>query len=248
MDKMQRKRTVLITGGSRGIGKAAVRAFAQNGYNVAFCYKNSEEAAEEVLKELLDNQINALKIQCDVSDMQQVRKMYETLKKHFGFVDTIVNNAGISHYKMFLDETEKDFDEVISQDLKSVFNVCSVFCPDMVRQAFGRVINVSSVWGQDGACMETLYSAAKAAVIGFTKALSKELCISGVTVNAVAPGLIDTDMNARLSKEEKNAFIESIPAGRIGTSEETAAAILFLAQRSSSYISGQVLGVNGGMR
>lgn len=243
----QRKRVALITGGSRGIGAAIVKSLAQTGYNIAFCYKENDKAADEILAYLIENNCNALKIKCDVSDFSQVQNMYVTLKKHFGFIDTVVNNAAEGHYKLFLDETEKDFEQVINNNLKSVFNVCSAFAPDMVSEKFGRIINIASMWGQTGASMETLYSMSKAGVIGFTKALSKELAVSGVTVNAVSPGLIDTDMNKRFTKTEMKDIIDLIPANKIGTPAEVAAAVVFLADVKSSYITGQVLGVNGGI-
>lgn len=242
------KRTVLVTGGARGIGKAIVEYFAENGFNIAFCYKNSEKQADDLLNKLLEKEVNAVKIKCDVSIEKEIADMFEITKKAFGFVDTVINNAGISHINLFKDETLKNFDNIVSQNLKSVFLVTKSYLPDMIERKFGRVINISSVFGEEGAGMEVLYSMTKAGVIGLTKALAKEVGPSGITVNAVAPGFIDTDMTKIYTKEERDGFILSVPAMRAGSPADVAAAALFLSKDDSSYISGHVLSVNGAYR
>ncbi len=247
MRAMERKRTVFITGGTRGIGRGLVDAFSESGYNVAFCYKNSDELAKEIADKLSERQINAIAVKCDVTDYKAVADAYGRLKSHFGFVDTVINNAGVSRYALFTDETEKDFDAIVGANLKSVFNVCNLFAPDMVSQKFGRIINVSSVWGVSGASMETLYSMTKAGVIGLTKALAKELAPSGVTVNSIAPGFIDTEMNSVFSEEERRAIIDGIPVGRSGNVKDVAAAALYLAGENGGFITGEVINVNGGV-
>jgi 3-oxoacyl-[acyl-carrier protein] reductase len=173
--------------------------------------------------------------------------MYCFTKEHFGFVDTVINNAGVACDKILADCTEADFDKTVGINQKGVFNVSKAYSPDMTDRRFGRIINISSVWGEAGASAETLYSMTKAGVIGFTKALAKELAPSGVTVNAIAPGLIDTAMNKRLSKSDIAEFLKSVPLGRIGLPSDVAAAALFLASGTSGYITAQTIGVNGGM-
>ena len=241
------KRTVFITGGTRGIGRGLVDAFAENGYNVAFCYKNSGDKAKEIVSRLAARQINALAVRCDVSSYSAVEKAYRELKSQFGFVDTVINNAGVARYSLFTDETENDFDNIVANNLKSVFNVCSVFTPDMVSSKFGRIINISSVWGVCGASMETLYSMTKAGVIGLTKALAKELAPSGITVNSIAPGFIDTEMNSSFTADEKKAITDDIPVGRAGHVKDVSAAALYLAGENSGFITGEVINVNGGI-
>ena len=169
----------------------------------------------------------------------------ETLYK-FGSLDVLVNNAGIAYQGLITDTDEIDFDRIIDVNLKGVFNCCKSVIPSMVSQQSGKIINISSMWGQVGASCEVAYSAAKAGVIGLTKALAKELAPSGITVNCIAPGLIETSMNSNLTIEELNDFVEGIPLGRIGSADEIAAAIEFLSSDEADYITGQVLGINGG--
>ncbi len=244
---MKRNRNVFITGGTRGIGRGLTEAFAENGFGVAFCYKNSDALAKEIVAEFTARQVNVLAIECDVSDYKAVQRAYKEIKICFGFTDTVINNAGVSRYALFTDETEKDFDAVVNANLKSVFNVCNVFAPDMVSEKFGRIINISSVWGVCGASMETLYSMTKAGVIGLTKALSKELAPSGITVNSIAPGFIDTDMNSVFTEAERREIVNEIPVGREGDVKDIAAAALYLAGENSGFITGEVINVNGGI-
>lgn len=245
MDKLYR-RVALVTGGTRGIGRETVRQLAKNGFCVAFCYSKSVDESTELIAELLAGEVNACAYKCDVSDYEAVQLLKNQVNADFGFVDTIINNAGIEHTKLFTLETSLDFDTVIGVNLKGAFNICKAFVPNMIASGYGRIINISSIWGEVGASLEVLYSAAKAGLIGFTKALAKELAPSNITVNAVSPGIIDTKMNEKLSAQELSEFLSAVPISRLGTVEEVASAILFLAQENSGYITGQVLSINGG--
>ena len=235
-----------MTGGAKGIGKAIVEKLAEVGFSVAVNYNTSEQAAFEIVAKLQSRGVNALAIKADVSDFNEVKRMYDECRAYFGFVDTLVNNAGISLIKPLYECTETDFDRVIAVDLKSVFNTCRIFTPDMTGEGFGRIVNVSSVWGEYGGSTETLYSAAKAGVIGFTKALNAELARGGVVVNAVSPGFINTSMNAELRNEDVAAFLESVSVGRVGSPEEVAEAVEFLT-RENLYVAGANISVNGGI-
>ena len=243
---MERKRVALVTGGAKGIGKAIALKLADAGFSLAINYRTSEKEANELVSYLQSRGVNALAIRADVSKRDEVKKMYETCRAYFGFVDTVINNAGVSQYKMFCDCTDEDYDFVMNNNLRSAVNVCSLFSPDMVSNNFGRIVNISSVWGEQGASMEVLYSASKAGVIGLSKALNAELAPSGVIVNAVTPGFIDTDMNAHLSKEDVDAFTQSVSVGRIGKPSEVADVVELLTRRDL-YIAGAVIPVNGGL-
>ena len=226
---------VLITGGSRGIGAAAVRAFARAGYRVSFFYEKSREAAEALAAET-----GAEALCCDVADTEAVARAVEALPP----VDVLVNNAGISHVGLISQISPQEWDRLFAVNVKSVYNTVRVVLPAMLQKQAGAIVNVSSMWGQAGASCEAAYSATKGAVIALTQALARELGPSGIRVNAVSPGLIDTEMNAKLSQADKDALAEDTPLGRVGTPEEVAEAILYLAR--ASFVTGQILPVNGG--
>ena len=239
-------RTALITGGTRGIGKQAVYALAQNGYRVAFCYKNNDDLAQKIVSDCQKKGYFVCGFKCDVSDFNAVKNLKKEVSNVFGQIDTIINNAGISHKNLFVDETPKTVADVLSVNFNSVFNVTNAFAPDLISQQFGRIINISSVFGVHGASCESIYSSAKSAIIGLTKSLAKEFGSSNITVNAIAPGLIDTDMNSDLSDAEKSEFLSKLSIKRAGTVGEIADAICFLASNKAAYITGQVLNINGG--
>lgn len=239
--------TVLITGGAGGIGSECTKAFARAGYRVAIAYRNSESEAEKLLEFLLNMGVDAAAFKANLCDYNDTERFASEVLKRFGRVDVLVNNAGIAQIKMFNDITESDWDNMMNTNVKSIFNCCKHFLPQMISRKAGRIINISSMWGQQGASCEVHYSSSKAAVIGFTKALAKELGLSGITVNCVAPGAIDTAMNVGLDKESKALLCDEIPLNRFGKASEVAEAVLFLASPNASYITGQVLGVNGGM-
>lgn len=234
-------KTVLITGASRGIGAAAAREFSKKGWHVIINYNNSEKKAENLAKE-----IGASVFKADVSDLVSVEKMHSELNRAGVHIDCIVNNAGISQEALFTDITESDWDRMFAVNTKGAFLVTRTFLPDMLSRQKGSIVNVSSIWGETGAAMEVHYSASKAALIGMTKALAKELAPSGIRVNCVCPGYVDTDMNSQYTAEEIYNITNDIPLGRISSPDEIAKTIEFLASDSAAYITGQVIGVNGG--
>lgn len=230
-------KTALVTGGSRGIGAACCRVLAKKGFRVAINYHHSKEQALKLAKE-----IDGIAIEADVSDRAQVIKMFQRA----GSVDVLVNNAGIAQQKLFTDLTEEDWRGMFAVDVDGVFHCCQCALPYMIHEKAGSIINISSMWGQVGASCEVHYSAAKAAVIGLTKALAKELGPSHIRVNAIAPGVILTEMNQQHSAETLRELAEETPLERLGMPEEIAQAVAFLAGETSSFITGQILGVNGG--
>lgn len=241
-------KTVLITGASRGIGRETAKKFAENGYNVAINYNKRKIAAEELCREIKTLGGSAEVFGADVSDNFQVEKMITAVNQRFGTIDVLVNNAGIAPVQgLFTDFKEHEMKEVFETNVFGMMNCARVIVPQMVREHTGKIVNVSSIWGICGASCEVLYSSAKAAVIGFTKALARELAPSGINVNCVAPGLIDTDMNAHLSDEDINAFCQEIPLQRVGTVRDVAETVFFLASDAASYITGQTLAVDGGI-
>lgn len=237
-------KTIFITGGSRGIGEAVVR-MAAGEYNVAFTYNKSKERAL-ALQEELSRVGGVIAIECDVSDDISVRNAVEVAKKRFGKIDVLINNAGISKCGLFVDMPSSEWKSLFDVNVNGVFNVTKAVLPDMLSRHSGDIINVSSVWGEQGASMEVAYSATKAAIIGFTKALAKEVAPNGVRVNAVAPGAIDTDMMSCYTKQEIDELCrDGIPVGRLGKPDEVAKAILYLAK--AEYAVGSVLTVSGGL-
>lgn len=239
-------RTVLITGASRGIGAAAARRFAEAGDRVAVNYVNNKNLAQGLVADLLSSGYQAKAFRADISCMTDVIRMLNDVHLAFGPVDVLVNNAGIAEQKVFAEITEQDWDRMFGTNVKGMYFCAQAVLSDFLQKQAGSIINVSSVWGITGASCEVHYSAAKAAVIGFTKALAKELAPSGVRVNCVAPGVIATDMNAALSEETLAGLREETPLGAIGTPEQIAESIHFLASGQAGFITGQVLSPNGG--
>ncbi len=233
---------VIITGGSRGIGAECVRRFSARGDSVAFIYKSSDLAARE-----LGAETGAVLVKADLSANGEAAAAIDTAILALGGVDVIVNNAGVSKIGLFTDMSEDEVRELIGCDLEAAMLVSKAAIPTMVRQHKGFIINISSMWGVTGASCEVAYSAAKAGLIGFTKALAKELGPSGITVNCVAPGVIATEMNACLDKGTIESLCDETPLGRIGTVGDVAEAVLFLASEKASFITGEVLNVNGGL-
>ena len=232
---------VLVTGGSRGIGAAAVRLFAAHGWQVIANYRCSEEQARTLAAETGCSLCRA-----DVSEAEDRKKLLEFTENTFGGIDVLVNNAGISLFGLFDTIPAAEVRQMYGVNLTGTVELCRLFLPQMLRRKSGCIVNVSYVWGISGASCEVDYSAAKAAVAGLTRALAREVGPSGVRVNCVAPGVIDTDMNSQLTYEEMLALTDEIPLMRLGTAEEAAKAIFFLASDDSAYITGQVLGVDGG--
>lgn len=239
-------KTVIVTGASRGIGACIAKEFAKHGYNVVLNYFKSEEKAKEVSKEIESLGARVLLSKADVSDPAQVQAMVEEAIKVFGNVDVLVNNAGISISGLLIDMTNEQIQNLVSTNLVSQIVCAREVAKHMIGCQSGRIVNVSSIWGVVGGSNETVYSATKAGIIGFTNALAKELGLSNITVNAVAPGAIETDMMKCYDAETKNQIAEETTLGRIGKPEEIAKAVLFLASDDASYITGQVLRVDGG--
>lgn len=239
-------RSVLITGASRGIGRAAAIRFAQDGFNVAMCCRSRTGELEETAA-LLRKQyhVQTLCFTGDAGSYQDMERFCRLAQETFGRIDVLVNNAGISWIGLLTDMTPEDWDSVIRTNLTSVFNTCRLLIPDMVRCKAGHIVNVSSVWGVCGASCEAAYSASKGGINALTQALAKELAPSGIAVNAIACGTIDTDMNACFSPEERAQLEEEIPAGRYGTPEE-AAELIFRLAVCSPYLTGQIVRLDGG--
>lgn len=244
---MKNGKVAVVTGGASGIGKAVVRALCNDGFAVAINYNSSEAQALALASELSVNGSKVITIKADVSSSSDVNNMMNTVKEVLGTPDVLVNNSGIAQQKLFTDITDDDWSRMIGVNLTGVFNACRAVLPFMIHEKKGRIINISSMWGQVGASCEVHYSAAKAGVIGLTKALAQEVAPSGITVNCVAPGAIETKMMAAFSQEDIDCLCEEIPVGRLGKAEEIADVVAFLASEKSEYITGQVFGVNGGM-
>lgn len=237
---------MLITGGSGGIGGAIAERFASARMKVVIHYMNSHESANEVARRCMNLGSQVMTVAADLRDRSQLQRMAERLAASGMQPDILVNNAGKSHYGMLADLTEEDWDDVMDINLKGTFLCSQIFMPYMVSQRFGRIINVSSVWGVSGASCEVAYSASKGGVNAFTKALAKELAPSGVTVNAVAPGAVRTAMLDNLAEDEIRMLEDEIPAGRLAAPEEIASLVYFLALPESGYINGQIISPNGG--
>lgn len=237
----------LVTGSSRGIGRSIAVELSKHGVIAIINYKDDKAGAEETLREVKGNGGNGAIFRCDISVNTEAKNMLEDIVSKFGKIDILVNNSGISKIGLFMDMTEKDYDDMMNVNFKGVYNCTSYAVKDMIKRKSGAVINISSIWGNVGASCEVLYSATKGAINSFTKALGKELAPSGIRVNAISPGVIDTKMNKVFSKEEREELKNEIPMMRFGNTEEIAKAAAFLASSEASYITSQVLTVDGGM-
>lgn len=240
-------KTAVVTGGSRGIGRAVCLELAAGGANVVLCYAGNEAAAQETVQAVEALGAKALAVRCDVSDAVQVDALVKSAVEVFGRIDILVNNAGITRDNLLMRMSEADFDAVVAANLKGAFLCMKAASRLMLKQRYGRIVNLSSVVGLRGNAGQVNYAASKAGVIGMTKSLAKELASRGVTVNAVAPGFIETDMTAALSEAARSAAQGSIPMGRLGGPEDVARAVGFLASDDAAYVTGQVLAVDGGM-
>ena len=241
------QRTALITGASRGIGAATARRLARAGYAVAVNYCRSEERALALVEELREAGHTAMAVHADVSDPDQVGNMVDNVLDKFCQLDILVCNAGRSWVGLLGDMTPEEWRELFAVNLDSVFYCCKAVMPHMIHRKRGKIITISSMWGQVGASCEAAYSASKAGVIGLTKALAKELGPSGITVNCVAPGVVDTEMNQNLTAEDLDALRQETPLERIGMAEDVAESVLFLASEGADFITGQVICPNGGL-
>ena len=240
-------KTAIVTGGSRGIGRAVCLELAQGGANIVLCYAGNDSAAMKTAADCEAIGVKAIALRCDVSDSAQVGALVEAAVERFGRVDILVNNAGITRDNLVMRMSEEDFDAVIAANLKGTFLCMKAVSRLMLKQRYGRIVNLSSVVGLRGNAGQVNYAASKAGVIGMTKSMAKELASRGITVNAVAPGFIETDMTAAMTDAARTAAQSSIPMGRLGKAEDVAKALVFLASDSAAYITGQVLAADGGM-
>lgn len=240
-------KTAVVTGGSRGIGRAICLELARQGANIVLCYAGSEEAAAKTAADCEALGTKALALRCNVSDAGEVKALMDAALAAFGRIDILINNAGITRDGLLMMMKEEDFDAVLDTNLKGSFLCLKAAARVMMKQRYGRIVNLSSVVGLRGNAGQVNYAASKAGVIGMTKAAAKELASRGITVNAVAPGFIDTDMTAKLPEAVRTALLTQIPVGRLGAAEEVARAAAFLAGDDTAYVTGQVLAVDGGM-
>lgn len=240
-------KTAVVTGGSRGIGRAICLELAGQGANIVLCYAGNESSAAETTAACEQLGVKALALRCNVADAGEVKAMMDTALAEFGRIDILVNNAGITRDGLLMMMKEEDFDAVLDTNLKGVFLCMKAVTRTMMKQRYGRIVNLSSVVGLRGNAGQVNYAASKAGVIGMTKSAAKELASRGITVNAVAPGFIDTDMTASLPENARTALLSSIPVGRLGAAEEVAKAVAFLASDDAAYVTGQVLAIDGGM-
>ena len=239
------RKTVLVTGASRGIGKAIAIKFARKGYNVVISCIRNEDRLMQTKKEIENYQVPCLAYMGDMGDMDCCKELFAKIKKQFGGIDVLVNNAGVSYIGLLQDMSSEDWDKILHMNLTSVFNCCKLAIPYMVHQKQGKIINISSVWGVAGASCEAAYSATKGGINAFTQALAKELAPSNIQVNAIACGAIDTEMNAFLSEEDRQALTDEIPSGRFGRPEEVAELVLDLSE-NHHYMTGQIIRLDGG--
>lgn len=238
-------KTVVVTGASKGIGRAVAKEFANNGYNVVICYNKSVSDAQQLLNEVSQT-TRAIAVKVDVSNEDDVKNMVEITKKTFGNIDVLANCAGVSDTRLLIDSTKDDYDFVFDANMRGTYNTCKLVGREMLSSQSGKIINISSIWGLRGGSCESVYSASKGAIIAFTKALAKELGPNGINVNAVAPGFIQTDMTKNVTEEIRQEIMDNSALGRLGTPEDVASVVLFLASEKSEFITGQVIGVDGG--
>lgn len=239
------KKTVLVTGASRGIGKAIAIKFAKKGYNVVINCAHRENELLQTKKEIENFQVSCTAYIGDMGKMECCNELFALIHKHYGTLDVLVNNAGIAYIGLLQDMSTDDWDRIVRTNLTSVFNCCKLAIPLMLQNHCGKIINISSVWGNVGASCEVAYSASKGGINAFTKALAKELAPSNIQVNAVACGAIDTEMNRWLEEEELISLVEEIPTGRLGNAEEVADLVYHLGYKNA-YLTGQIIGLDGG--
>lgn len=244
---MLKGKNVIVTGATRGIGREIALTLAQNGANIAINYRNLNSEVENLLNEIKSFGVDALAIKCDVSMTDEVDNFIKEVKTHYNTIDVLVNNAGITKDGLILRMKEEDFDDVLDVNLKGTFNTTKAISSIMVRQKYGKIINISSVVGIAGNAGQCNYAASKAGVIGFSKSVARELSSRNINVNVVAPGYINTDMTKNLPDKVKEEIIKSIPMKKIGDPKEVANLVLFLSSNLSDYITGQVINVDGGM-
>lgn len=246
-ENMLEGKVALITGGAKGIGRKIVETFAMYKATVVINYSGSEESAKQLAEQINSNGTKAVIYKCNVADFEAVKEMMEFVIKEFGRIDILVNNAGITKDNLMLRMSEQDFDSVIDVNLKGCFNCMKNVTRTMIKQKYGKIINISSVVGVHGNAGQVNYSASKAGIIGMTKSMAKELGVKGICVNAIAPGFIETQMTDVLSDDVKNSIKENIPMKKMGKVDDIAQTAAFLASDASCYITGQVIGVDGGM-
>lgn len=239
------KKTALVTGGSGGIGSEVCKALAEDGWQVAVCYKSGRAAAEALVTELKGQGLCAEAFHCDIGDRESIERCISEVRDSFGMVTLLVNNAGTADIELFTDMTDEKLCEMLEINLLGAMRMSRGVLTDMIREHTGNIINITSVWGEKGASCEVAYSAAKAGLIGFTKALAREVAISGIRVNCISCGMIDTKMNGELTEEDVRAIVDDIPTGRIGLPRDVANAVRFLSSEGADYIHGQVIRVDG---
>ncbi|HAN09561.1 MAG TPA: hypothetical protein DCP90_02995 [Clostridiales bacterium] len=242
-----KNKTVLVTGGARGIGRELVNTFAKKGATVIFIYNKSQSLAESLMGEIRSHNIDIIGIQCDISDYVQVEKVFRDIKISFPSIDVLINNVGIAHYGLITDMSVGEWNTVINTNLNSAFYVTREILPTMIKNKNGVIINLSSIWGELGASCEVAYSTSKGGINAFTKALSKEVGPSNIRVNAVSCGFIETDMNSYLSQDEKTEFLNTTSLMRCGTPKDVAELCMYIASDKSKYMTGQVIRLDGGV-
>lgn len=239
-------KTAIITGASKGIGAETARRLNELGYNLVLNYRNSTASMDELIKSFVNKDTINLTVQCDISNFEDAKNLIETAFENFKTVDVLINNAGVTRDNLLAMMTEEEFDSVIDTNLKGTFNCCKHIAKKMMKQKYGRIINISSVVGIMGNAGQVNYAASKAGIIGMTKSMARELARKNVLVNAIAPGFIQTEMTDKIPEEIKAEMMKSIPLQRLGSPSDIADAVEFLISEKSSYITGQILSVNGG--